>query len=88
MSNANEHTIQFDAIKTKQELTKGILSEVYTSLVEKGYNPIDQLVGYLISGDPTYITYYNGARSLVQILERYEILEEVIKSYLNIEDFK
>ena len=53
MSNANEHTIQFDAIKTKQELTKGILSEVYTSLVEKGYNPIDQLVGYLISGDPT-----------------------------------
>ena len=56
MSNANEHTIQFDAIKTKQELTKGILSEVYTSLVEKGYNPIDQLVGYLISGDPTYIT--------------------------------
>ena len=88
MSNANEHTIQFDAIKTKQELTKGILSEVYTSLVEKGYNPIDQLVGYLISGDPTYITNYNGARSLVQKLERYEILEEVIKSYLNIEDVK
>ena len=73
MSNANEHTIQFDAIKTKQELTKGILSEVYTSLVEKGYNPIDQLVGYLISGEPTYITNYNGARSLVSKLERYEI---------------
>lgn len=88
MSNANEHTIQFDAIKTKQELTKGILSEVYTSLVEKGYNPIDQLVGYLISGDPTYITNYNGARSLVSKLERYEILEEVIKSYLNIDDVK
>ncbi|CDM69121.1 Hypothetical protein CM240_1963 [Clostridium bornimense] len=88
MSNTNEHTIQFDAIKTKQELTKGILSEVYTSLVEKGYNPIDQLVGYLISGDPTYITNYNGARSLVRKLERYEILEEVIKSYLNIEDIK
>ncbi|MBU5317094.1 IreB family regulatory phosphoprotein [Clostridium bornimense] len=88
MSNANEHTIQFDAIKTKQELTKGILSEVYTSLVEKGYNPIDQLVGYLISGDPTYITNYNGARSLVRKLERYEILEEVVKSYLNIEDDK
>lgn len=86
MSNANEHTIQFDAIKTKQELTKGILSEVYTSLVEKGYNPIDQLVGYLISGDPTYITNYNGARSLVSKLERYEILEEIVKSYLNIED--
>lgn len=88
MSNVNEHTIQFDAIKTKQELTKGILSEVYTSLVEKGYNPIDQLVGYLISGDPTYITNYNGARSLVRKLERYEILEEVVKSYLNIEDDK
>ena len=68
MSNANEHTIQFDAIKTKQELTKGVLSEVYTSLVEKGYNPIDQLVGYLISGDPTYITNYNVARSLVHKL--------------------
>ncbi|EPS46093.1 hypothetical protein CFSAN002367_23986 [Clostridium botulinum CFSAN002367] len=53
-------------------------------MLEKGYNPVNQLVGYLISGDPTYITNYNGARSLVIKLERDEILEEVIKSYLGI----
>ncbi|MDU5650279.1 MAG: IreB family regulatory phosphoprotein, partial [Clostridium perfringens] len=57
---------------------------VYNSLKEKGYNPVNQLVGYLISGDPTYITNYNGARALVRKLERDEILEEVIKSYLEI----
>ena len=70
--------------KNKEALTKSILSEVYNSLQEKGYNPINQLVGYLISGDPTYITNYNGARALVRKLERDDILEEVIKSYLEI----
>lgn len=83
MSNT-EHTIQFDAVKNKQDITKTILGEVYNSLKEKGYNPIDQIVGYLISGDPTYITNYNGARALVRKLERYEILEEVLKDYLDI----
>lgn len=83
MSNT-EHTIQFDSLKNKQEITKTIIGEVYNSLKEKGYNPIDQIVGYLISGDPTYITNYNGARALVRKLERYEILEEVLKDYLNI----
>lgn len=80
----NDFTIQFDAVKNQKDLTKAVLSEVYKSLQEKGYNPIDQLVGYLISGDPTYITNYNGARSLVRKLERYEILEEVLKSYLEL----
>ena len=65
-------------------LTKSILNDVYTALKEKGYNPINQLVGYLISGDPSYITSYNGARALLRKLERDEILEEVIKSYLDI----
>ena len=51
---------------------------------KKGYNPINQLVGYLISGDPTYITNYNGARALVRKLERDEIIEEVLKSYLEV----
>lgn len=83
MSNT-EHTLQFDAMKNKQDLTKAILGEVFNSLKEKGYNPIDQIVGYLISGDPTYITNYNGARALVRKLERYEILEEVLKDYLDI----
>lgn len=84
MSNNNDSTIQFDAIKDKKDLTKAILSEVYNALKEKGYNPVNQMVGYIISGDPTYITNYNGARALVRKLERDEILEEVLKSYLDL----
>lgn len=80
----SDNTIQFDPLKNKKELTKEILTEVYDSLIEKGYNPVNQLVGYLISGDPTYITNYNGARTLVRKLERDEILEEVLKAYLDI----
>ncbi|KOF56099.1 MULTISPECIES: IreB family regulatory phosphoprotein [Clostridium] len=80
----NDDTIEFDVLKNKKDLTKAILSEVYKALKEKGYNPVDQLVGYLISGDPTYITNYNGARALVRKLERDEILEEVLKSYLDV----
>jgi uncharacterized protein (UPF0297 family) len=82
--NINENTLQFDFPKDKKDLTKAILTEVYKSLIKKGYNPVNQLVGYLISGDPTYITNYNGARALVRKLERDEILEEVLKSYLEI----
>lgn len=84
MGNNNENTIQFDFSKDKKDLTKEILSEVYNALIKKGYNPVNQLVGYLISGDPTYITNYNGARALVRKLERDEILEEVLKAYLGI----
>lgn len=80
----NDNTIHFGVPKSKKDLTKTILNEVYDSLKEKGYNPVNQLVGYLISGDPTYITNYKGARSLVRKLERDEILEEVLKSYLDI----
>ncbi|HCW74801.1 IreB family regulatory phosphoprotein [Proteiniclasticum sp.] len=82
--NNKDHTMQFDFEKDKSNLTKAILEEVYNALNEKGYNPVNQLVGYIISGDPTYITNYNGARALVRKLERDEILEEVLKSYLNI----
>jgi uncharacterized protein (UPF0297 family) len=80
----NENTIQFDFSKDKKDLTKEILNEVYNALIKKGYNPVNQLVGYLISGDPTYITNYNGARALVRKLERDDILEEVLKAYLGI----
>ena len=80
----NDNTMQFDFSRDKKDLTKTILTDVYESLIEKGYNPVNQLVGYLISGDPTYITNYNGARALVRKLERDEILEEVLKSYLEI----
>lgn len=84
MRNINENTMQFDFSRDKKDLTKAILTEVYDALKEKGYNPVNQMVGYLISGDPTYITNYNGARALVRKLERDEILEEVLKSYLGI----
>ena len=84
MSNDIEQTMKFDVSNNKEALTKTILTDVYNSLQEKGYNPINQLVGYLISGDPTYITNYNGARALVRKLERDELLEEVLKSYLEI----
>jgi len=80
----NENTMQFDIQKNKKDITRNILSQVNDSLKEKGYNPINQLVGYLISGDPTYITNYNGARALIRKLERDEILEEVLKAYLSI----
>ncbi len=84
MGNNIDNTIQFDVLNNKKDLTKSILGEVYNALKEKGYNPINQLVGYMISGDPTYITNYNGARALVRKLERDEILEEVFKSYLDL----
>ena len=79
-----DNTIKFDSLNNKKDLTKEIIFEVYDSLIKKGYNPVNQLVGYLISGDPTYVTNYNGARALVRKLERDEILEEVLKAYLGI----
>ena len=84
VKNNLDHTMQFDLNINKEDLTKSILSDVYNALQEKGYNPINQLVGYLISGDPSYITSYNGARALLRRLERDEILEEVLKVYLDI----
>jgi len=62
---------------------KNIITEVYQSLVEKGYNPISQIVGYILSGDPTYITSHNGARILIRKLERDELLEELVRAYLD-----
>ena len=59
-----------------------ILMSVYNSLKQKGYDPINQIVGYLLSGDPTYITSYNQARSLIRRLERDDILEELVRSYV------
>lgn len=74
-------TRRFTAIDNKTEI-KEILSSVYNSLLIKGYNPINQLVGYILSEDPTYITNYNGARSLITRLDRDELLQELLISYL------
>ena len=61
---------------------KDILEIVYEALREKGYNPVSQMVGYIMSGDPTYITSYNGARSLIMKMERDELVEEMLKTYI------
>ena len=62
---------------------KAILTTVYQALQEKGYNPINQIVGYILSEDPTYITNYNNARTLICRIDRDELLQELLKSYLN-----
>ena len=62
---------------------KRIIMQVHTALKEKGYNPVNQIVGYILSGDPTYITSHNSARSLVVKLERDELLEEIVTFYVN-----
>ena len=75
-------TRRFNAIDNRTEI-KEVLSAVYNALVVKGYNPINQLVGYILSEDPTYITNYNGARSLITRIDRDELLQELLLSYLN-----
>ncbi|HEX3015926.1 MAG TPA: IreB family regulatory phosphoprotein [Desulfobacteria bacterium] len=70
-------------VKQDNPPAKEILLQVYAALKEKGYDPINQLVGYLLSGDPVYITSHNNARTLIRKLERYELLEELVKNYLN-----
>lgn len=80
--NLNE-TLQFSAVEKELESeAKKILMTVHAALVEKGYNPVNQIVGYILSGDPTYITSYNNARSLIRRLERDELLEELVRYYL------
>ena len=78
----NGNTIKFMVPDDSKEQMKDILSAVYRSLSEKGYNPINQIVGYLLSEDPTYITNYNNARSLICKLDRDELLQELVRHYL------
>ena len=81
--NSMNETMRFGAVEKEyaSEAEKIILS-VTSALEEKGYNPVNQLVGYILSGDPTYITSYKNARSIIRKLERDELLEEIIKDYL------
>ena len=74
-------TIRFTTIDNKSQI-KEVLSSVYNALLVKGYNPINQLVGYILSEAPTYITNYNGARSLITRIDRDELLQELLLSYL------
>lgn len=76
------NTIKFTVPCDDKENMRRILRSVFDSLDEKGYNPINQIVGYLLTEDPTYITNYNGARSLICKLDRDELLQELVKCYL------
>lgn len=80
---ATNHTTQIEINRTRDIEIETIINRVHNALVEKGYNPISQLVGYIMSGDPTYITSHKGARSLITKVERDEILEVVLKRYLS-----
>lgn len=74
---------QFFKVETAPQIqAKDILEIVYQALREKGYNPVNQIVGYIMSGDPTYVTSHNGARSLIMKMERDELVEEMLKAYI------
>ncbi len=75
-------TVQFRVEKEKLD-TRSLILSVHSALTEKGYNPISQIVGYIMSGDPSYITAHNGARTLIQKLETDEILEELVRFYVS-----
>ncbi|HHW03474.1 MAG TPA: IreB family regulatory phosphoprotein [Thermoanaerobacterales bacterium] len=77
-----QETMKFKVQKEQAADTKEILQKVYDALKQKGYNPINQIVGYILSGDPAYITSFNNARNLIRKLERDELLEELLKNYI------
>lgn len=83
MEDMEDATIRFNAVDSRAEM-KEIVSSVYNALLVKGYNPVNQLVGYILSEDPTYITNYNGARSLITRVDRDELLQELLLHYLGI----
>lgn len=82
MSDRFGETMQFNSRNADIPDAKSIIMSVYAALKAKGYDPITQIVGYIISGDPTYITSYNNARSMIKRLERDEILEELVRFYV------
>jgi len=79
---AENETMKFKVEKEKVNEASEILMAVYSALKEKGYNPINQIVGYILSGDPTYITNHKNARRIIRRLERDELLEEIVRYYL------
>ena len=80
---------QFFKVKTEPEISvKKVLDVVYNAMAEKGYNPVNQIVGYIMSGDPTYITSHKGARSRIMNVERDELVEELLKEYIKNEAWK
>ena len=78
----SENTQFFEVEQESKDRVKNILAQVYDALQEKGYNPVNQIVGYIMSGDPTYITSHNNARSLIMKIERDELVEEMFIEYI------
>ena len=83
-----DKTMTFSVNEDKEAELKKNLMTIYDALTEKGYNPVNQVVGYIMSGDPTYITSHNNARSLIMKVERDEIVEELLKQYIKARDWK
>ena len=81
-----DKTMSFNFEREKNARAKEILKEVYEALVEKGYNPINQIVGYILSGDPTYITSHNDGRNKIRQIERDELLEKMVRYYIGLEE--
>ena len=79
---SHEPTISFSIAEDREKEVKKILTTVYEALRQKGYNPINQIVGYILSEDPTYITTHNNARSLIRRIDRDELLKAMVRSYL------
>ncbi len=80
----NDKTQTFNLKQEREKEVRAILVDVYEALKEKGYNPINQIVEYILSEDPTYITNYNNARSLICRLDRYELMNLILSSYLDV----
>ena len=81
-----DKTMNFNVEKEENTKSQEILKDVYEALMEKGYNPINQIVGYILSGDPTYITSHKDARNLVRQIERDELLEKMVKNYIGLDE--
>ena len=78
----DNNTMMFNVENEREQKVENVLMPVYQALTEKGYNPINQIVGYLISGDPAYVTSYKNARNMMGKLEREEILEDILEFYI------
>ena len=79
---ANDNTLTFSLNGEDEQEMKKVLRDVYAALVEKGYDPINQIVGYILSEDPGYITNHNNARTMIRKIDRDELLQELVKEYL------
>ena len=84
MNNQKQPTLTFSIQDTKELEMKKALEEVYSALIEKGYNPINQIVGYILSEDPTYITNYKNARGIIRKIDRDDLQNALVKNYLGV----